>query len=267
MEELKELENRSISIIREAVSQFKNPAMLWSAGKDSTALLWMARKAFFGKIPFPVIHIDTGCKFPEMYSFRDKLAKEWGINLIISKNEAALKNKVSPETCDRLECCTKLKTDALKQCIDENKFDAIFLAIRRDEHGVRAKERIFSPRKSDFKWDYKNQPPEMWDLYKNMSKEGTHFRIHPILHWTEYNVWQYTKQEGIPVNPLYFAKNGRRYRSLGCMCCTSPIDSNADDIGKIIKELSVTKTPERAGRAQDKGKSYAMQKLRALGYM
>lgn len=267
VDELKELENKSINVIREAVSQFKNTAALWSVGKDSTTLLWLVRKAFFGKIPFPVIHIDTGYKFPEMYAFRDKIAKEWGMKLIVAVNEEAKKKGVGPKTHDKFECCTKLKTEALKQCLEKYKFDALFLAIRRDEHGIRAKERYFSPRDKKFQWDYKNQPPEMWDLYKGIFEDGIHFRVHPILHWTELNIWQYIKKENIPVNPLYFAKNGKRYRSLGCVPCTSPIDSDADTIDKIVEELKISKTPERAGRAQDKEKAYMMQKLRALGYM
>jgi sulfate adenylyltransferase subunit 2 len=267
MSDLKELENRSIYIIREAATQFKNVASLWSVGKDSTMLLWLFRKAFFGKIPFPVIHIDTGFKFPQMYSFRDKLVKEWGLELIVSENKEAKEAGISPKTNDKFECCTKLKTEALKQTIDKYKFDALFLAIRRDEHGIRAKERYFSPRDKNFKWDFKNQPPEVWDLFKSISEDGTHVRIHPILHWTEFDVWRYTQQEGIPINPLYFAKGGKRYRSLGCVPCTTPIESNADTIEKIVEELRTTNIMERSGRAQDKEKAFMMQKLRTLGYM
>lgn len=266
MTDLKELENKTIYIIREAVTQFKNIASLWSVGKDSTTFLWICRKAFFGKIPFPVIHIDTGYKFPEMYAFRDRLVKEWGLRLIVAKNEKAIKEGMSPEK-GRFECCTKLKTEALKQTLEKYKFDALLLAIRRDEHGIRAKERVFSPRDKNFKWDYKNQPPEVWDLFKGIFEDGTHIRVHPILHWTEYDVWRYVKKEGIPVNPLYFAKNGKRYRSLGCVPCTKPIDSNADTIDKIVEELRTTQIPERIGRSQDKERAYMMQKLRALGYM
>jgi len=264
MDDLKKLEEKSISIIREAMTQFKNPAVMWSMGKDSTALLWLMRKALFGKLP-PVIHIDTGRKFPEMYEFRDKLAKEWNLNLIIAKNQQALDSGVSEK--NKFECCTKLKTEALKKCLEKHNFDALFLAIRRDEHGIRAKERYFSPRNKQFKWDYKNQPPEMWDLFKGIFEDGTHFRVHPILHWKEIDIWEYMKKEKIPANPLYFAKKGKRYRSLGCIPCTSPIDSKADDIDKIIKEIKETKVAERSGRSQDKEKEYMMQKLRALGYM
>ncbi len=263
---LQELEKRSIAIIREAKAQFKNPAILWSTGKDSTATVWLCKKAFFGKIPFPVIHIDTSYKFPEIYQFRDKIAKEWGFNLIIAKNEKALKNGMSPKK-GRLECCTQLKTEALKNLIKEQKFDALILAIRRDEHGIRAKERYYSPRDENFRWNYKDQPAELWDLYVKPSEDFSHMRVHPILHWTELDVWEYVKQENLPVNPLYFAKNGKRYRSLGCMPCTVPIPSTASTIDEIIHEIKTSKTPERAGRAQDKEKAYMMQKLRSLGYM
>ncbi len=263
---LDELEKKSIAIIREAKAQFENPAALWSTGKDSTAAIWLCKKAFFGKIPFPVIHIDTERKFPEMYEFRDRVAKEWNLNLIVAKNDEALESEVSPEK-DRFECCTQLKTQALKNLLEKEKFDALILAIRRDEHGIRAKERYYSPRDDHFKWDYKNQPAEMWDLYVKPSEDFSHMRVHPILHWSELNVWQYVQQEDLPVNPLYFAEDGKRYRSLGCQPCTVPISSNAKTIGEIVEELETSKTAERAGRAQDKEKAYMMQKLRALGYM
>lgn len=263
---LQELEKKSIAIIREAKAQFKNPAVLWSTGKDSTATVWLCKKAFFGKIPFPVIHIDTSYKFPEIYAFRDKIAKEWGFNLIIAKNQKALKEGMSPEK-GKLKCCTALKTEALKNLIKERKFDALILAIRRDEHGIRAKERYYSPRDENFRWNYKDQPAELWDLYVKPSEDFSHMRVHPILHWTELDVWRYVKKEGLPVNPLYFAKNGKRYRSLGCKPCTVPIPSNAKTIDEIIEEIKTSKIPERAGRAQDKEKAYMMQKLRSLGYM
>jgi sulfate adenylyltransferase subunit 2 len=261
-----ELEIKSIHIIREATRQFKKLAVLWSVGKDSTAVVWLCRKAFFGKIPFPVIHIDTGFKFKEMYQFRDKLVKEWRLNLLIAENKEAKRKGMNPKK-GKFKCCNALKTEALKQLLEKEKFDALFLAIRRDEHGIRAKERYFSPRDKNFQWNYKNQPAEIWDLYANVLDDKNHMRIHPILHWTELDVWQYTKKEGIPVNPLYFAKKGKRYRSLGCVPCTSPVESQADTIEKIIAELKTTKVAERSGRAQDKERAYIMQKLRALGYM
>ena len=260
------LEKKSLSMIREAKAQFKNMAVLWSTGKDSTAALWLCRKAFFGRIPFPVVHIDTTHKFPEMYNFRDKIAKEWNLDLIIAKNEEALENGASPEK-GKMDCCTRLKTEALKNLIKEKKFDALILAIRRDEHGIRAKERYFSPRDEEFHWQYEDQPAELWDLYIKPSEDFSHMRVHPILHWTELDVWDYVKREKLPINPLYFARNGKRYRSLGCMPCTVPIPSIASTIDEIVEELKITKVPERSGRAQDKERAYTMQKLRSLGYM
>lgn len=268
MDYLEELESRSIYIIREAYHRFKNNmAMLWSIGKDSTALLWIVRKAFFGKIPFPVMHIDTSYKFKEIYEFRDKYAKAWNLNLFISRNEEALKFGMSPDIGEKLACCDALKTQALKDSIAQHSFKALLLGIRRDEHGIRAKERYFSPRSIDFKWNYENQPAELWDLYKAEVNEGEHFRIHPLLHWTELDIWRYVQKEKIPIVGLYFAKNGKRYRSIGCATCCMPVDSHANDIGKIVRELETTTVAERSGRAQDKENAYTMQKLRSLGYM
>jgi len=263
---LQDLEKRSISIIREAKAQFKNLAVLWSTGKDSTLTLSLCRKAFYGKIPLPTIHIDTGYKFSEIYQFRDEIAKEWNLNLIIAQNEQALKKGMAPKK-GRLNCCTKLKTEPLKKLIEREQIDALLVSIRRDEHGIRAKERTFSPRDQDFRWDYKNQPAEMWDIYVKPAEDYSHMRVHPILHWTELDAWQYVKEENLPINPLYFAESGKRYRSLGCHPCTVPISSNAETIDQIIQELKTTQISERAGRAQDKEKAYMMQKLRSLGYM
>ncbi len=266
MDHLDNLESQSVYIIREAYKKFKKIAMLWSVGKDSTTLVWLCKKAFYGKIPFPVIHIDTGLKFKEMYAFRDWCVKEWDLNLIVATTaEEADKKGIGPEA--KIECCNLRKTEALKRCIAEKKFDALLLGIRRDEHGVRAKERVFSPRNVDFKWNYKDQPPELWDQFKTQKEHEQHLRVHPLLHWTEIDIWEYTKREKLPVNPLYFAKNGKRYRSLGCVPCTNPIDSKADDVDKIVKEVIENKTSERSGRAQDKEEAHAMQKLRSLGYM
>ncbi len=266
MNRLDELENRTIYIIREAYARFRNAALLWSAGKDSTALLWIARKAFFGKIPFSVVHIDTGFKLHQIYEFRDKYAREWGLNLVITRNEAAIEQGMNPGN-GRFKCCTTLKTETLKTAIREHGFEALLLAIRRDEHGIRAKERYFSPRSADFRWDYENQPAELWDLYASRHEEEQHLRIHPMLHWTEMDVWRYAQRENIPVLDLYFSDGGTRYRSIGCESCCEPVDSDASTIGEIIRELETTKAAERAGRAQDKEDAYGMQKLRALGYM
>lgn len=266
MDHLSQLENQSIYIIREAYSQFKNVAMLWSIGKDSTTLLWLTRKAFFGKIPFPVVHLDTTYKFKEIYEFREKYASEWNLNLIVEKNQEALDRGVGPDK-GKLECCNELKTNNLKKAIAKYKFKALYLAIRRDEHGIRAKERTFSPRDTDFSWNYKDQPPELWDQYKTKAKEEEHLRVHPILGWRELDIWEYIKRENIPITSLYFAKNGKRYRSIGCECCCRPVDSDADTLDKMIEELKTTKVSERSGRAQDKESDYMMQKLRSLGYM
>jgi len=267
MNYLDELENRSIYIIREAYASFRDIALLWSMGKDSTALLWITRKAFFGKIPFPVAHIDTSYKFKEIYEFRDKYAKEWGLDLIITRNDLALKDGMSPKNRAKFDCCSALKTDALKISLKKYGFKALYLAIRRDEHGIRAKERYVSPRNEDFQWNYQDQPLELWDLYKRAMESEQHFRIHPMLHWTELDVWKYIQRERIPVPDLYFARKGKRYRSIGCAPCCLPVDSQADNLAKIIKELVSTHDSERSGRSQDKEDTYTMQKLRSLGYM
>lgn len=265
LDHLDRLESESIYIIREAYRKYNKLAMLWSVGKDSTTLINLVRKAFLGRVPIPVIYIDTGYHFKEMYDFRDKCVKEWGLNLIIARNEEADEQGIGPE--DKLKCCTARKTEALKKTIAEYGFDALLLGIRRDEHGIRAKERFVSPRDRDFRWDYKNQPPELWDQYKGQREAGQHLRVHPLLSWTELDVWRYIKREGLPVNPLYFAKNGRRYRSLGCKPCTEPVKSNVTNVDDMIKEIRESKIDERSGRAQDKEEAHAMQHLRALGYM
>jgi sulfate adenylyltransferase subunit 2 len=260
------LEDKTIYIIREAYSRFKNIALLWSIGKDSTTLLWICHKAFFGKIPFPIVHIDTSFKFKEIYEFRDRYSQEWNLNLIISQNKEALDKGISAEK-SKLECCHALKTEALKMTLKEYNFKALLLAIRRDEHGIRAKERYFSPRNFAFKWDYQNQPAEIWDLYKKDMEAEEHLRVHPMLHWTELDIWRYIQKEKIPIVRLYFAKNGKRYRSIGCASCCMPVNSQADNIKKIIRELETTTVSERSGRAQDKEDTYTMQRLRSLGYM
>jgi len=266
------LESKSIFIIREAYRRFrKNIAVLVSWGKDSTVMLYLVRKAFFGNIPMKVLHIDTSYKFKEIYEFREKLKKEWKFELLIAKNEKALKEGMNWKK-GRFVCCNALKTEALKQAIKKYRLKALLVAIRRDEHGIRAKERYVSFRDKNFFWNYRNQPPEFWDYFNifEFKQEGEHLRIHPMLHWTELDMWLYIKKENIPVNPLYFSgtrKKGYRYRSIGCEPCCNPIKSDAKNVDEIIEELKKTKTAERAGRAQDKEKAYMMQKLRALGYM
>jgi sulfate adenylyltransferase subunit 2 len=267
MDHLSELENRSIYIIREAYHQFDRPAMLWSVGKDSTVLVWLCMKSFFGRVPMPAVHLDTSYKFPEMYEFRDRLAEEWGLDLIVSRNEEALTGGMGPGVGSKLDCCTALKTTALKQCIARHGFDALLLGIRRDEHGIRAKERHFSPRDQQFRWNYEDQPPELWDQYTSQADDEVHLRVHPLLDWREVDIWKYVRRENLPVNPLYFARDGMRYRSLGCNTCCSPVESTASSVDEFIAEIEGGRTAERAGRAQDKEDAYTMQKLRALGYM
>ncbi|MBU4312097.1 MAG: sulfate adenylyltransferase subunit CysD [Candidatus Omnitrophica bacterium] len=265
---LDKLESESIYIIREAYWLYRdNLALLWSCGKDSTALLHLLRKAFFGVIPFPVIHLDTTFKFKEIYDFRNRYSREWGLDLIVAKNQEALKKGISPDK-GRDICCTALKTETLKQAIKKYRFKALLLAIRRDEHSIRAKERYFSPRDRDSKWDYFDQPLEMWDqFYRQKDRDETHLRVHPMLGWREIDIWRYIKREKLPVIDLYFARKNKRYRSIGCECCCQPVTSKANTIDKIIKELEDTDIAERSGRTQDKEKPFMMQKLRSLGYM
>lgn len=264
---LTELENRTLYVLREVKARLRNPAILWSMGKDSTTLLNLCRKAFFGTVPFPVLHLDTSFKFPEMYQFRDHWAKQWGLNLLVVRNEEALEQGVNPAS-GALHCCTQLKTNALKLAVRNYGFDGLLLAIRWDEHGVRAKERFFSPRNADSNWAHGQQPTELWDRFPvAQSTASGHLRIHPMLHWREVDVWHYILQENLPANPLYFADQGKRYRSLGCQTCTVPMDSNASTVAEIVHELQTTRSAERAGRLLDKERVFIMQKLRSLGYM
>lgn len=267
MDRLKTLENQSIYIIREAAHQYPKSALLWSIGKDSSTLLWLALKAFLGKLPFPVLHIDTSYKFKQMYEQRDQMARKLGLNLIVARNEQALADGMNPEKEGRLACCTALKTNALQMAVRDHKFEALLLGIRRDEHGIRAKERVFSPRNFNFQWDYRNQPMEIWEEYNRSAKDDHHIRVHPLLDWSEKDIWAYVQREKIPMVDLYFAKEGKRFRSIGCERCCAAVESNARNVDEIVAELETTKTAERAGRAQDKESAYMMQKLRSLGYM
>ncbi|MDE1855379.1 MAG: sulfate adenylyltransferase subunit CysD [Candidatus Micrarchaeota archaeon] len=259
-QDLKTLEEKSIYIIRETKLKFKNVAALWSMGKDSTTMLALTRKAFLGKIPFPVIHIDNSIDFPETYAFREYLAKKWNFKVIVGQSE------IKPDLVGSA-CCGKNKPETLKKIMKEYGFDALIVSIRRDEHGIRAKERYMSPRDQNFKWNYKDQPAELWDDYASKLDVKGHIRVHPLLDFNEIDIWQYVKQEHIPVNPLYFSRNGYRYRSLGCTHCTIPLKSNAKNVDDIIRELESTTQEERSGRSMDKEREYTMQKLRALGYM
>jgi len=266
LDQLDELEHQSLYILREAWAKIPRLAMLWSMGKDSTVLLWLTRKAFFGHIPFPLIHVDTSYKIPEMIQYRDRLARELGFQLIIAQNDTALREGMNHRR-GRLVCCTALKTEPLQQVIAQHKFEAIIVGIRRDEEGSRAKERVFSQRNRKSEWEIVDQPPEFWDQYRTEFPPGEHVRVHPLLHWTELDVWRYIERERIPVIDLYFAREGRRYRSLGCAPCTASCVSNALSVSDVIAELLATKTSERSGRAQDQEHAHAMEKLRVKGYM
>ncbi len=265
-ERISQLENDSIFHLREAYRTLPKIGMLWSMGKDSTVMLYLARKAFFGRVPFPVVHIDTSYKIPEMIEFRDRFAKEWNLDLRVSQNKKALENGMNPQR-GRLECCSALKTFALKSALIENDLQSIFAAIRRDEEGSRGKERVFSPRGQGSVWSYSDQAPEIWNNYQTEYAEGTEVRIHPMLAWSELDIWLYIREKKIPSLDLYFAKNGERYRSVGCAPCTAKVTSKANSLEEIIQELRTTNIGERSGRAQDSADRYAMQKLRSKGYM
>jgi sulfate adenylyltransferase subunit 2 len=290
---LDNLENISIRILREAYANFRNLGMLWSIGKDSTVLLWLTRKAFFGHVPIPLVHIDTNYKIPEMIAYRDRLTKEWGLTMIYGQNKEALKQKRTfPDgNADRLTCCRLLKTDALRNTlngewdryrfnhklgkyeVDKNRdpFTGIIAGVRADEEGSRSKERYFSPRDQQNEWDVDDQPPEFWNQFKTDFAPGTHLRIHPLLDWTELNIWEYIEREKIPTVSLYYNQgNGKRYRSLGCAPCTFPIDSKSRNVVEIIDELAkgkLSNIAERSGRAQDKDDGGGLETLRRDGYM
>jgi sulfate adenylyltransferase subunit 2 len=261
---LDDLEAQSIYIFREAFNRLENIAMLWSLGKDSNVMIWLARKAFFGHVPFPVVHVDTKKKFPEMYEFRDRYAKEWDLNFI--RGECPSIDEIDPSLPPAARSAAR-KTEGLKRLVEEHNFTGLFAGIRRDEQATRAKERFFSPRGEGGRWDFRDQPPEFWDQFKTDFPPGTHLRIHPLLQWTELDIWRYTQRENIPIIPLYLSKNGKRYRSLGDQDITFPVDSDASTIEEIITELETTKVSERSGRAMDHEAEDAFERLRAEGYM
>lgn len=293
VDHLDKLEAKSVYILREAYREFKSLCMLWSIGKDSTVMLWLARKAFFGHVPLPLVHIDTHYKIPEMIEYRDNIAMQWKLNMMYGENAEALKNKLTfPDgTVDRLTCCKNLKSEALKHTLSgewpryrldhetgkyviekvSEPFTGVIVGVRADEEGSRSKERYFSPRERDSEWDVGDQPPELWNQFKTDFAPGTHVRIHPLLDWTELNIWEYIGREKIPVVPLYFDNGeGKRYRSLGCFPCTSTVDSDAKDVPDIIEELKSGKfanIAERSGRAQDKDDGGGLETLRRDGYM
>ena len=262
--ELDRLESRSIYILREAFNRIERLAMLWSLGKDSNVMLWLARKAFFGRVPFPVVHVDTGRKFAEMYDFRERYAAEWNLELVVRDCPpiAAVDQSLPPAARSAAR-----KTEGLKAVVAELGYSGLIAGIRRDEEGTRAKERVFSPRGIGSAWDVRNQPPEFWDQYNTHFPPGSHLRIHPLLHWTEADIWRYVEREGIPVVDLYFARDGKRYRSLGDQDITNPVPSEAHTVAEIIAELETTRVPERAGRAMDHEAEDSFERLRADGYL
>jgi sulfate adenylyltransferase subunit 2 len=292
MNKLDTLEAQSVFIIREAYKSFKNIGMLWSIGKDSTVLLWLAKKAFFGHVPFELIHIDTHYKIPEMIAYRDRLAKDLRLRLVVGQNRQALaEKKTFVDGVDRLTCCKELKTIPLRATLDgtlsrrvydprkdaweesssAEPYNAVIVGVRSDEEGSRSKERVFSSRDEKSEWDVSGQPPELWNLYKTEFAPKTHVRVHPLLDWTELNIWEYIEQEHIPTISLYFNQgDGKRYRSLGCYPCTTPVESDARNPVDIIEELKSGKfrnIAERSGRAQDADGGGTLETLRKDGYM
>ena len=274
---LQALEAKSIFIIREAYANIERLAMLWSFGKDSTVLLWLARKAFFGHVPFPLVHCDTELEMAEVYEYRERYRHEWNINLHVEICPPLEQTDASLQHETRIAA---RKTLGLKQVMSAKQFQGIMAGIRRDEEGTRGKERVFSPRSSDAAWDVKDQPPEFWGYYNTNIPLNATLRVHPLLHWSELDIWEYIAQENIPIVPLYLAKpygefEGRnfdgammRFRSLGERGITWPVASEADTIEKIIAELRTTKVSERAGRPMGADKDEAsFEKLRASGYM
>ena len=261
---LDELEAKSVYIIREAYNRVYPLAMLWSIGKDSNVMLWLLRKAFYGRVPFPLVQLDTEMELPEVYEFRDNIVKDWDLPLKVQlcPPEEEMDQTLPPATRAAMR-----KTEGLKALLEQEKYRGIIAGIRRDEQSMRAKERVFSPRMLDGEWDYKDQPAEFWDQYKTDFPDGCHVRIHPLLHWTEIDIWRYTKREEIPIVPLYFSRNGERYRSLGEKNITFPVKSDAATIDDIIHELETTKNAERAGRAMDHEAEDSFETLRAKGYM
>ncbi|MCX6604021.1 MAG: sulfate adenylyltransferase subunit CysD [Acidobacteria bacterium] len=292
---LRALEAESIHILREVVAEFANPVMLYSVGKDSSVMLRLAQKAFFpAKIPFPVLHVDTGYKFKEMYEFRDNLAKELGLNLIVHTNQEALDAGTNPFKLGTQKCCALLKTRALLDALTAGGYDAAFGGARRDEEKSRAKERIYSFRDKFGQWDPKNQRPELWNVYNAKIEKGETIRVFPISNWTELDVWSYIELEKIPIVPLYFAKeremlvrgNGIspiehnypiqigekpemvkvRMRSLGCTYCTGAIRSDAETFPQLMDELVHFKRSERENRIIDHDTEGAMEIKKREGY-
>jgi sulfate adenylyltransferase subunit 2 len=293
---LRQLEAESIHIMREVVAESQRPVLLYSIGKDSSALLRLAQKAFYpGPIPFPLLHIDTGYKFREMIEFRDRYTAELGVKLIVHRNDAALSDGANPFAWGTQRCCGALKTTALLDALRNGGFDAAIGGARRDEERSRAKERVFSLRDTRGQWDPRNQRPELWSLYNTRIDAGQSLRVFPLSNWTELDVWQYIHAENIPIVPLYFAKlrpmlvRGDsllpvehrsvprapdetpqlvmcRMRSLGCTPCTGAIRSDADTVPRIIEELVTMRKSERQNRVIDHDQDGSMEVKKQEGY-
>ncbi len=293
---LKNLEEESVYIIREAIAQFENPVFLYSIGKDSTVLLHLILKAFYPIKPtLPLLHIDTGWKFKEMIQFRDQVIKKFGLNLIVHQNQQGLKDGINPFTHGSQVHTDVMKTEGLKQALNKYKFDAAFGGARRDEEKSRAKERIFSFRNQFHAWDAKNQRPEMFDNFNTKINKGESIRVFPLSNWTELDVWEYIKQEQIDIVPLYFAKprpivekegvkimvdddrmpikkadkvelQNVRFRTLGCYPLTGAVGSTANNLDEIIAELKESVYSERQGRLIDADQTGSMERKKAEGY-
>ena len=293
---LKQLEAESIHIIREVVAEFDNPVMLYSIGKDSAVMLHLALKAFFpGKLPFKLLHVDTDWKFKEMIEFRSHMAKKYDLDILVHKNQEGLDQGVGPFTHGSSKHTDIMKTQALKQALDKYGFDAAFGGARRDEEKSRAKERVYSFRDRNHRWDPKNQRPELWNIYNARLNRGESIRVFPLSNWTELDIWQYIHLEGIEIVPLYFAdkrpvveRDGMlinvnddrmellpgekiehrnvRFRTLGCYPLTGAVESDAQTLPEIIQEMLLTTTSERQGRAIDHDSSGSMEKKKQEGY-
>ena len=293
---LKKLENESIHIMREVIAEFENPAMLYSVGKDSAVMLHLAIKAFYpAKLPFPLVHVDTTWKFKEMIEFRDKRVKELGLELLVHTNPEGIEQNVGPFTHGSKVHTDIMKTQGLKQVLNKYKFDAVFGGARRDEEKSRAKERIYSFRDPNHRWDPKQQRPELWNIYNASITKGESIRVFPLSNWTELDIWQYIYLEEIPIVPLYFAKKRPvvkidgvkimvddermpkeladkaenelvRFRTLGCYPLTGAVESNATTLPEIIQEMLLTTTSERQGRLIDSDESGSMEKKKMEGY-
>ncbi|KAF7767650.1 sulfate adenylyltransferase subunit CysD [Pseudoalteromonas citrea] len=293
---LQQLEAESIKIIREVAAEFENPVMLYSIGKDSSVLLHLARKAFYpAKIPFPLLHVDTNWKFREMIEFRDRLAKEYGFDLLIHKNPEGIEMGMGPFTHGSAKHTDVMKTQGLKQALDKYGFDAAFGGARRDEEKSRAKERVYSFRDKHHRWDPKNQRPELWNTYNSQVNPGESIRVFPLSNWTELDIWQYIYQENIDMVPLYLAKErpvverdgtlimvddermpleegevpqmkSVRFRTLGCYPLTGAVESTASTLTEIIEEMLLSTSSEREGRVIDHDSSGSMEKKKREGY-